>query len=221
MKSVVKRLLKLFGGPVDLIMGIVALPSALVLLAYRKAGSGRLPLTTNLLMKIGVFPIRNHYYEPLFVFRNLTKPLSEDRFLPGIDLNIDGQLRFLDRLNYSQELLDLDLSRQSRHVSRFSIDNPSFGSGDAEYLYQFLRSVKPRKVIEVGSGHSTKIANEALQKNRAEGTESEHICLSPTSIHGWNNSPEFKLCASDWKSADSIGPPPCPPGIYCSLIPLT
>jgi hypothetical protein len=65
-KSFLKRILAIGRCPIDLLVLVFAVPSAIVLLAYRSAGSARLPLTTRTLKKIGLFPIRNHYYEPLF-----------------------------------------------------------------------------------------------------------------------------------------------------------
>ena len=60
------------------------------------------------------------------------------------------------------------------------MDNGSFGFGDADYLYQFLRTVKPNKIIEIGSGNSTKIAAIALKNNRGENDLSTaHICIEP------------------------------------------
>jgi hypothetical protein len=42
------------------------------------------------------------------------------------------------------------------------IDNESFLSGDADYLYSFVRRFKPRKTIEVGCGNSTRLAHAAI-----------------------------------------------------------
>ena len=51
-------------------------------------------LAIDLLKKIGIFPIRNHYYEPLF--KNDFLKLDFERSLPGINLNIEKQIKFLD-----------------------------------------------------------------------------------------------------------------------------
>ncbi len=80
---------------VDLILILFVLPAALVLKLYRRFGSVRVPLTTSVLKRFGVFPVRNHYHEPLFDDRRLTKPLSAPRALPGIDFKIEEQLELL------------------------------------------------------------------------------------------------------------------------------
>jgi hypothetical protein len=178
MKQMIKSLIsnQLF----DFIFSIIIVPAAYCLLLYRRLGSSRLPKSTAILKKIGIFPIRNHYYEPLFNDSNLTKPLDVDRNLPGINLNDDEQIKLLTELTYAQELIDMNLSNKSNEVKSFYIKNGSFESGDAEFLYQLIRKTKPSKVIEIGSGSSTKIARLALLKNKDEtGKAYSHICIEP------------------------------------------
>ena len=76
----------MFRWPIDLLLSIVIVPAAHLLLLYRKAGAAALPMTTKRLKAIGVFPIRNHFYELLFDDRLLARPLDADRDLPGIDV---------------------------------------------------------------------------------------------------------------------------------------
>lgn len=165
---------------IDVLISIIIIPAAMLMLVYRRLGSKRLSLTTARLKRIGVFPIRNHYYEPLFDDRLLSAPLESPRKLPGIDLNESGQLDLLARLGYADEIRELRLTDSQADDSAFFLWNGAFESGDAEFLYQFLRHTKPRKVIEIGSGYSTKLARLALQKNAADGCAiSEQICIEP------------------------------------------
>ena len=74
----------------------------------RRVGIGQVtPLQKHAMVKAGVFPIRNHYYEPQFDYRNIKKPFSEERFLPGIDWNVAEQIKMLDALSFAHELADL------------------------------------------------------------------------------------------------------------------
>ena len=70
---------------VDGFFYIFAVPAAFILRAYRRRGSANFPLTTPALKRIGLFPVIAHYYQPLFDDSTLTKPLSDDRDLPGIE----------------------------------------------------------------------------------------------------------------------------------------
>jgi hypothetical protein len=178
MKQIIKRLIssKFF----DFIILLLVAPAAYCLLLYRRIGSNRLPNSTIILKKIGLFPIRNHYYEPLFDDSNLTTPLDADRHLPGINLNDCEQIKLLAELTYAQELVEMNISKESNKVEDFYIKNGSFESGDAEFLYQLIRYKKPNRVIEIGSGSSTKIARLALLKNKEEtGKSYSHICIEP------------------------------------------
>ncbi len=180
MKKFVKAVFQAARVPIDLVFSLLALPSALVLLAYRMSGSQRLPLTSRLLKKIGLFPIRAHYYEPLFQDSVLRTPLSQDRSLPGIDWNLAAQLTFLDRLTFRSELTQLNWDEPPATPHGFYVNNGSFASGDAEYLYQFLRATKPSRVIEIGSGHSTKVAMLAMRQTLQDsGIEATHTCIEP------------------------------------------
>ena len=53
------------------------------------------PFSKFIFNKIGVFPITNHYYEPLFDSSKIIKFLRNDRNLPGINFNVDSQLNLL------------------------------------------------------------------------------------------------------------------------------
>jgi hypothetical protein len=197
----------------DKIFATIASPCARLLLKYRNTGSAALPQTTRALRKVGLFPIRNHYYEPLFDDSLLTKPLSDDRSLPGVNLNASGQLSFLGKLDYSSELVQMKLNERSNDASAFYINNGNFESGDAEFLYQFLRTIKPNKIIEIGSGHSTKIARLALLQNLTEsGKKTTHICIEPYEMEWLEKLEEVSVirkriedCDFDWTTQLSAG----------------
>ena len=101
-------------------------------------GSRNLPTATRLLKRIGVFPIRDHYYEPLFDDRALTTSLRTPRDLPGIDWRHDEQLALLSELGFADEFREFVESERAVDDG-FSLDNPNFKSGDADFLFQYLR----------------------------------------------------------------------------------
>lgn len=199
---------KITQNTIDYFYSILVIPAAYLLLFYRRIGSARLPKTTRRLKSIGVFPIRNHYYEPLFDDKLIADPLEIDRYLPGIDLNENGQINFLKELCYQEELISLNLNQPENTTGSFCVKNGSFISGDADFLYQIIRHIKPNKVVEVGSGNSTKIARLALLKNKAEtGQNYKHICIEPyeqpflESLDGITLlRTRIEDCNFDWKS---------------------
>jgi len=165
------------------VLDLLAVPVAIVLSVtgwlIRRIGVDRLPITLGTLRRFGIFPIRDHYYEPLFNPAHLRKPLDEDRPLPGIDWNVAEQLDLLKNFQFNQELMAFSVER--RNEREFCYDNVVFGPGDAEYLYNVIRFFVPRRVIEIGSGQSTLMAMHAIEANRRANPDSvcEHICIEP------------------------------------------
>ena len=163
----------------DLVLAPFVWLAGQLLKTVRAAGVDRMPICKGALLRARVFPIRRHYYEPLFDGRDLLRPLGVDRALPGIDWNAEEQLLLLDRFSHAEELHDLPNTRVDAPV--FHLGNGAFESGDAEYLYQFLRHFKPARMIEVGSGYSTLMARRAIERNREElpGYRCQHTCIEP------------------------------------------
>lgn len=159
-----KALLRLIVS-LDFLLVLFVFPAALLLKLVRRTGVQRLPLCKKALFLIGVFPVRNHYYEPQFDMTGLKTELSADRDLQGINLNIEGQLNFLQCLTYSGEMNGFPTEKSPER--RYYFNNSSFTTGDAEYWYQVIRHFKPRRIIEIGSGNSTLMAIEATRKNSA------------------------------------------------------
>ena len=163
----------------DVVLAPALFPAGLVMKAVRRIGMHRLPLCRRTLMAIGVFPIRNHYYEPLFDARDLKQRLDQPRDLSGMDWNLAGQLRLLESFHYNDELRGIPDS-PSADLS-FHFNNGSFESGDAEYWYNLIRSRKPRRIFEIGSGNSTRMARRAIRKNQEEVPDysCKHVCIEP------------------------------------------
>ena len=146
---------------------------------YTKYTGASLPKSRELLKKVGVYPILDHYYQPLFNDARLKKSLREPRNLPGINFNHHKQIILMKELTYQRELTDLNLTKLPESIYDFDIRG-AFKFGDAEFLYQIIRLLKPKKFVEIGSGSSTRIAYQALKKNEEEiNTKCEHICIEP------------------------------------------
>lgn len=153
--------------------------SALWLRCVRRAGLKRMRLSAKILKIIGVLPIRDHYYEPLFNPGHLRYSLRQDRDLPWIDLNDREQLHILSRFHFTEELAKIPSKKTDQ--LEFYYDNLSIGPGDSEYYYNMIRLFKPKKIIEVGCGYSTLMAVKAIRQNQIENKNyvCEYICIEP------------------------------------------
>jgi Methyltransferase domain len=163
----------------DALIACCVYPAAWLLKMVRKAGIYRLPHCKKALLQIGIFPIRNHYYEPQFDYRVSRGSAPQPRRLPGIDWNVAGQLSLLARFTFAQELEGTP--QRKRGGLEFYSDNGYFVPGDAEYWYQLIRLIKPARIFEVGSGHSTLMAALAIRTNRESepNYRCKHVCIEP------------------------------------------
>ncbi len=175
MNALIKRLLP----AIDVLLAPFVFLAALLLAKIRLAGVRRLPGCKAAMLRAGVFPIRNHYYEPLFDPRQLRRPLHEVRPLPGIDWNVDAQLALLKQFHFNDELADI--VAQKTNDLTYHLDNAAFKSGDAEFLYNLIRHKRPKRIFEIGSGNSTLMAIKAVQKTMQlqPGYTCEHVCIEP------------------------------------------
>lgn len=170
---------RLILGIADLLILPFATAGALALKFVRRVGLHRLRLSAAAIETVGILPIRRHYYEPFTERRDLRCGTRHKRDLPGIDWNVREQLALLKELNFAGELTAW--SQPRTHALEFRFDNGSFESGDAEFLYQFVRLKKPKVLIEIGSGNSTLVVRQAISANmKAEaGYSCRHICIEP------------------------------------------
>lgn len=180
LKPVIEKLMP----AVDLVLSPFVYCAALLLKFVRRVGVKRLPRSKAMLLGAGCFPVRDHYYEPSFRNAPIRALLSTERDLPGIDWNIDEQLKLLASFSYGDELATVASEEGGGYD--FYMDNGAFGSGDAEYWYNLIRLKKPKRIIEVGSGFSTRMARKALGVNEREDPQyrCEHILIEPYE-HAW------------------------------------
>lgn len=166
----------------DLLLSPFVLLAAVLMKLVRRVGVYRMHISHAILRKVGVFPIRDHYYEPMFHPRHLRAPLDSVRSLPAIDFNEREQLELLGKFHYAAEL---ERFPHARSGPGFYFDNPNFGPGDAEYLYSAIRHFKPACILEIGSGFSTLIAAAAVAANRSEqpGYRCAIRCIEPYEMH--------------------------------------
>lgn len=86
--------------------------------------------------------------------------------MPGVAFDLDTQLRFLER----------ELAPFLGEPLRTSTANPYYGPADAEVAYAMTRWLRPRRLTEIGSGFSTRILQEALERN---GDGASHVVVDP------------------------------------------
>jgi len=117
-----------------------------------------------------------HFYSPIPSLEQIK--LKEDKIfnkmpkeIPGINLNVKKQLEFLD--NFKKYYKEFPFELHKKDGLRFYLQNPSYSLSDAVILFCMIRHLKPRRIIEVGSGYSSCLildTNELFFKNEISCT---------------------------------------------------
>jgi hypothetical protein len=118
-----------------------------------------------------------YFYQPIPDSRQLSEELwTQESELPGINMNDAMQLRFLAEIfpPYKSEYSQFP-NAPTDSPNEFYFENPMFSGTDALVLYGMLRHFKPRRVLEVGSGFSSRVTAKALLANGS----GELTCIEP------------------------------------------
>lgn len=146
----------------------------------RRMTPGRSRYCMAVLDSVGVYPLIDHYYDPLINLRNLRKPLSDIRNIAGIEFRTAEYLAFCETLTEMPEMLDTPDSIGAGE-NRYHFSATTFGPLDATIFYGIIRRYRPRRIVEVGCGMSTLVALDATRRNAREDRSysCEHVCIEP------------------------------------------
>ncbi len=102
-----------------------------------------------------------HFYSPLPDIDAIKESFKPDDGIAGINLGIEAQFEFLEVIeSFYPDLPFSDrpgVGAVGGASTRFGYANDFFGHSDAITLFTMLRALRPRQVIEVGSGHSSAV----------------------------------------------------------------
>ena len=162
----------------DVMLTVLLKLAAPALVIFAKSRN-QLPAASRTADLLGLSIVAHHYYSPMIIAADLLKPLDTPRNLPGLDLDLGIHRAFLARFDYADELRQIPL--EVRSETEFGYRNGFFETGDAEIFYDVIRSFRPRRIIEIGSGWSTLIARKAIQRNQRDDIDyaCHHICIEP------------------------------------------
>jgi Methyltransferase domain len=122
----------------------------------------------------------NHFYWPIPDFRELDsrnwQALSR---MVGLELHLDDQLERLRSLIacYRDEMHFPEAPCED--PTEFHVNNGFFETVDAEVAYSMVRHYKPRRMIEVGGGNSTRLSASAMLRNAEEGFPGKLFTIEP------------------------------------------
>lgn len=95
-----------------------------------------------------------HYYSPLLSAEERKNfRLKPDALLTGVDLQLSKQRALLE--DFKPYYADIPFSEQASGKTRYHFDNGVFCHADGVFLYSMMRHLRPRRIVEVGSGLSS------------------------------------------------------------------
>jgi hypothetical protein len=118
-----------------------------------------------------------HFYSPLpdlvDIHRRRAGIFTPRPDVPGIDLNLPGQLDLLRQL--AGEYAGLPWSEKKQPRLRYHFDNPNFSYGESIVLYCLIKRLRPRRIVEIGSGHSSGVILDTNQLAFQGGIECSFV----------------------------------------------
>jgi hypothetical protein len=100
-----------------------------------------------------------HFYSSVVSLADMAErqdyiwPMHIDKKISDIDLNESQQLRLFEKL--SQDFDKLGISENKEKGYRYFFKNSYFSYGDGMILGSLMKSFKPKRIIEIGSGFSS------------------------------------------------------------------
>jgi hypothetical protein len=122
--------------------------------------------------RVGLQVVAKSFYSPIPDLGRLPAETWErPSDLVGIELDLDRQLEFLEA-ELAGPLREFDPSPEL-------FTNQTYGPVDADVLYAMVRALKPRRIVELGSGHTSLLIARACVRNTEEGSQTHYRAFDP------------------------------------------
>jgi hypothetical protein len=180
---------------------------------------------SDLRRRCGLYP-PGHFHSPVPDLEEIRSRYQEvfarTPRLVGIDLRGDEQLALVDRLG--RYAADQPFGAEPADGLRCHFDNDYFGWGDGLVLFCMLRHLRPKRVIEVGSGFSSALMLDTAEHFLQDAPELTFIEPFPDRLRGLLRADDQdRVTILDRPSRTSTGP--CStgwsPATCCSSTPAT
>jgi len=132
----------------------------------RRRHDGLIAAYDKLIAECGIYP-PGHFYSPIPSFAEIKRDEATlfeamPRSIPGIDMREAEQLGLLQQFSGYYDALPFQAHKTEG--LRYYFENPAYSYSDGILLYCMLRHLKPRRVIEVGSGFSSALVLDTAER---------------------------------------------------------
>jgi predicted O-methyltransferase YrrM len=123
-----------------------------------------------------------HFYSPISSIEDIERAITTaPASFSGIDLREDRQLALLEKL--SRYYAEIPFPENKNDHYRYAFNNPSYSWCDAIILYCMVREVRPARIIEVGSGHTSALLLDTNERHFNGCLECTFIEPYPKLLH--------------------------------------
>jgi hypothetical protein len=125
--------------------------------------------------------VERNYYSPVPHLDELPADIFDRRSeLPGVVVDGEAAMELVETqlAPYIAELASMP-NEGPRPPAEFFLHNDNYGPVDAELLYAMVRRGKPQRIIELGSGFTSLMINDAVRRNAEEGASCEYVAYDP------------------------------------------
>ena len=131
--------------------------------------------------RLGIHVLPAHYYCPvpnIIELEKIRDVWARKSDMPGIHIDLDEQVDNLKNICLPWQSEYENAKNYREGISRRM--GPGFGFIESQALHAVLRHLKPKRIIEVGSGVSTYCTLEALKLNQADTNQNCRLtCIEP------------------------------------------
>jgi hypothetical protein len=124
--------------------------------------------------RLQVFP--DFFYAPVFAPADLSAAAWDATYPDCGTFDLEAQRAFLrETPGFADELSQLPFDEPAKGAATFYWGNDQFSHSDASLYYALIRRFRPATIVEVGAGHSTRLALRAVRANGAGRV----LCIDP------------------------------------------
>ncbi|MBI5816646.1 MAG: class I SAM-dependent methyltransferase [Nitrospinae bacterium] len=163
---------------------------------------------SDICLENGFLPLTTHYYSPVPDLDDLKKRdvWSVKSRLAGIDFREREQLELLETLGREYGAQCRWPGRSTGDPTKYHTGHDGFSFGCAAALYSMIRHLRPRRIVEIGSGMSSLVIQQAIGANSDNGAACRHTIIDPyPRVGGWLGGVEIIESRVEFLTPDIFG----------------
>ena len=129
--------------------------------------------------RLGLQVVLKTYYSPIPDLSQLSAGVWDARDeLRGVAFDLDAQLAFVES-DLAPHLAGLVWGADVAPAHSYDPRNDSYPLADARTLYAMVRQLRPKQIVELGSGQTTRVIAQACRENARDGHSARLRAFDP------------------------------------------